>query len=61
MDEIEFLSPDPDDEMVLDDGGGIDELLHDENQSSLDPGSLPDPEKHYIQRDGWYGIANPGG
>lgn len=48
MDEIEFLSPDPDDEMVLDDGGGIDELLHDENQSSLDP-VLPDPEKHYIK------------
>ncbi len=47
-DEIEFLSPDCDAEIVLADNDNIEQILQDEIESAQNP-TLPDPTKHYIK------------
>jgi len=47
-DEIEFSSPDCDDDIALVDNDGIEQLLHEEIEATQDP-ALPDPTKHYIK------------
>jgi RNA polymerase primary sigma factor len=47
-DEIEFSTPDCDDDMALVDKDSIEQLLHEEIEAVQDP-ALPDPTKHYIK------------